>query len=164
MKKNLLLGILASALLVVMGCTVSLPEGDSGSILLTPFVDEEIGIQGVAPQQGWTDQAELIQYSLPGSIDDAIALVLDQTSLTELPEPVGSYKGKALTWDLYTFETQSKDVGPQTLHADLALAEDESAAYLVALAVLPDAYDASSALYETVFTHMVYALAPFKSR
>jgi hypothetical protein len=154
MKKNLLLGILASALLVVMGCTVSLPEGDSGSILLTPFVDEEIGIQGVAPQQGWTDQAELIQYSLPGSIDDAIALVLDQTSLTELPEPVGSYKGKALTWD----------VGPQTLHADLALAEDESAAYLVALAVLPDAYDASSALYETVFTHMVYALAPFKSR
>lgn len=164
MKKNLLLGILASALLVVTGCTVSLREGDSGSILLTPFVDEELGIQGVAPQQGWTDQAELVQYSLPGTIDDAIAIVLDQTSLTELPEPVGSYKGKALAWDLYAFETQVTDVGPQTLHLELALAEDESAAYLVALAVLPDAYDASAALYETVFTHAVYALAPLKSR
>ena len=164
MKKNLLLSILASALLVVMGCTVSLPEGDSGSILLTPFVDKELGIQGVAPQQGWTDQAELIQYSLPGTIDDVIALVLDQTSLTELPEPVGSYKGKALTWDLYTFNVQSQEVGPEAVRVDLALAEDESAAYLVALAVLPDAFDANAALYETIFTHAIYALAPLKSR
>jgi hypothetical protein len=43
---------------------------------------------------------------------------------------------------------------------DLALTEDGERAYLVALATLPDDYNAHAPLYDTVFTHVVYALAP----
>lgn len=160
MKTKLLLGLTACVLWVLTACNPSLPEGDKGFIGLVPFFDEGQGMQGVLPPQGWTDQAELIRESLPGTREDLVALVLDRTSLTGLPAPRGTYQGKALTWDLYTFEAQIQDAGPQTFRVDLALAEGDAAAHLVALISPPGAHEANAALYDTVFTHVLYALAP----
>ena len=127
---------------------------------MVPFVDPEAGIRGVQPVDGWTDQGELVLSSLPGKMDDAIDVVLGRIALDVLPAPRGTGKGTAFTWDLYTFETQVEGAGKETFRIDLALAEDESAAYFVVLIVRPDAYDDSPALYDAVFEHATYALAP----
>jgi hypothetical protein len=162
-------------LLILMACTTSLAEGDSGSIALMPFFSEEFDIQGVVPvacNQGEPGDFEcpdltpaqspayLFQKFLPGTLDELIPLLLDDLSLKKLPEPNGSYKGMAFTWDLFTFEAQIWDLGPEIFRLDLALTEDGERAYLVALVTLPDDYNAHAPLYDTVFTHAVYALAP----
>jgi hypothetical protein len=162
MRRVLLLLFLGGAMLVMAACNASLPQGNTGSVSLMPFWDEEMGIHGVMPVQDWSDQAELVQGSVPGTMDDAIATVLEQTSLTDLPQPVGHYDGRAFTWDLWTTETQFKELGPQTVHLDLALAEGDAAAYLVALVVMPEAYRANPALYDTVLAHALYALEPLE--
>jgi len=154
--------LLCSVLLTAGACSASLPQSARGSIALVPFWNQEMGIQGVEPLQNWSEQAELVQISVPGSLDDVVAIVLEQTSITQLPEPSSTYKGKAFTWSLWSTETQIKGAGPGTLHVDLALTEGESAAYLVSLVVRPDAYDANPALYDTVFTHALYALQPLE--
>jgi hypothetical protein len=162
MKRRRLVGTLVLILLAAKACSLSLAGGDSGSVALVPYFNEELGIRGVEPLQGWTDQAQLVQLSFPGTTDELIAKVLADISLTQLPEPTGSYKGTTFIWDLYAFEAQIIDVGSEVFRVDLALAEGDSASYLVALATLPDAYDADAPLYETVFTHAVYALAPLE--
>jgi hypothetical protein len=175
MKGRLLAAILGSVLLAITACTIPLPEGDSGSIALLPFFSEEFGIRGVVPvacHQGDPGNFEcrdltqdrslayLVLQVFPVAMDELIPLLLDELSLERLVEPVGSYKGTALTWDLYTFEAQISDLDPDTFRVDLALAESGEMSYLVALVTLPDAYDAHAPLYDTVFTHCVYALAP----
>jgi hypothetical protein len=149
-------------LLALGACSASLPQGERGSIALVPFWNEEMGIQGVEPLQNWAEQADLVQISVPGDMDDLVAIVQEQTEITELPEPSGTYRGKALTWSLWSTETQLKDAGPETWHVELALAEGESAAYLVAPVVQPDEYDANPGLYDTVFGHALYALQPLE--
>jgi hypothetical protein len=149
-------------LLALGACSASLPQSERGSIALVPFWNEEMGIQGVEPLQNWAEQADLVQISVPGDMDDLVAIVQEQTEITELPEPSGTYRGKALTWSLWSTETQLKDAGPETWHVELALAEGESAAYLVALVVQPDEYDANTGLYDTVFGHALYALQPLE--
>lgn len=161
-QRVLMLLLLGSAMVVLVACKTTLPQGHSGSIGLVPFWDAEMGIQGVAPSQGWSDQAQLVQGSVPGGMDDVISTVVEQTGLAGLPEPMDHHVGRAFTWDLWTTETQVKAVGPQTLHLDLALAEGSSAAYFVALVVIPEAYRANPALYETVFAHALYALEPLE--
>jgi hypothetical protein len=154
----LLLGVLR----MVGGCNASLLQGERGSIALMPFWNEEMGIQGVGPLQNWAEQAELVQISFRGTLDDLIPIVQEQTSITQLPEPSTTYRGKALTWSLWSTETQLKEAGPGTWHIELALAEGESAAYLVALVVQPEEYDANPGLYDTVFVHALYALQPLE--
>ena len=95
-------------------------------------------------------------------MDDAIAMVLTRVDLDALPTPRHAYRGTAFTWDLYTFETQVEGAGTETWRIDLALAESASAAYFVVLTVRPDAYDDNPALYDAVFEHATYALAPIE--
>ena len=154
--------LLFGILLMVGACSASLPQSERGSIALLPYWNAEMGIQGVEPLQDWTDQAELIQISVPGTMDDLVAIVLEQTEITELPDPSSTYTGKALTWSLWSTETKVKDAGPMNLHVELALAEGEAAGYLVALVVQPEAYAASPGLYDTVFRHALYALQPLE--
>lgn len=171
---------LALVLLVAVACRPALPQGDTGSVALFPFFNQELGIQGVVPHgcaQVSSDTFEcanltseqdfvvLVQSAVPGTMDDLVAIVLDQTGFSELPEPTDRYKGRAFTWDLYTGETQLTDAGEaanETVHLDLALAESNAAAYIVALVTLPEAYNANPVLYDTIFTHAVYALAPLE--
>jgi hypothetical protein len=153
---------LCSVLLAAGACSASLPQSERGSIALVPFWNEEMGIQGVEPLQNWAEQADLVQISVPGDMDDLVAIVQEQTEITELPAPSSTYRGKALTWSLWSTETRVKDAGPGNWHVELALAEGESAAYLVALVVQPDEYDANPGLYDTVFSHALYALQPLE--
>lgn len=154
--------LLCGVLLVASACSVSLPQSERGSIALVPFWNEEMGIQGVEPLQNWAEQAELVQLSVPGTLDDLMAIVQEQTSITQLPDPAGTYRGKAFAWSLWSAEAQVKDAGPETWHVELALAEGESAAYLVALVVRPGEYETNPAPYDTVFRHALYALQPLE--
>jgi hypothetical protein len=180
MRGKLCFVALALVLLVAVACGPALPQGDTGSVALFPFFNQELGIQGVVPHgcaqvssdmfdcanlTPEQDFAVLVQSAVPGTMDDLVAFVLDQTSFAELPELVDRYRGKAFTWDLYTGETQLTDAGDaanETVHLDVALAEGDSAAYIVALVTLPEAYNANPVLYDTIFTHAAYALAPLE--
>lgn len=163
-RTKVLLPILIFAgILAISACSASLPQGASGSIALIPFWDEEQGIQGVQPLEGWSEEAaELVQGAIPGSRQDVVALLLAQTDLSTLPESTGRFKGKAFTWDLYTFETHLAETPVDIVHLDLAVAESGSTTYVVVLAALPDASSANPALCHTVFTHALYALEPME--
>jgi hypothetical protein len=160
-KKMLMLAFLLATILAVAACTGPAAENHSGVIIMEPFTSEEFGICGIVPA-GLPDQFALIQQSFPGTKDELTPVLLAQANLKELPESTGSYKGRTFTWDLYTFETQIKSVGPEIVRVDLALAEDDSASYLVALVTLPGDYDANVPMFETIFVHAVYALAPLE--
>ena len=161
LKKMLMFALLLAMLLAVASCTNSVAEDHSGVIIMEPFTSEEFGIRGVVPA-GLPDQFALIQQSFPGTKDELTPVLLDQANLKELPKPTGSYKGRTFTWDLYTFETQIESVSPEIVRIDLALAEDDSASYLVALVTLPSDYDENVPMFETIFLHAVYALAPLE--
>jgi len=158
----LLLLLLVGGALVIATCDFSLPQGTAGSITLIPFWDEQQGIQGVQPLKGWTQEAQLVQDAIPMNRTDAVTLLLADTDLTAMPESTGRYTGKAFTWDLYMFETHVQDASVGAVRVDLAVAEDASTTYVVSLVVLPDAYSANPALFDTVFTHALYALEPME--
>jgi hypothetical protein len=162
MKQHLILSALVGVFLTITACGGSLSAHDGGAIAMEPFVDPEAGIRGIRPVEGWTDQGELVMGSMPGTRDEAIAMALTQIALDALLASRGTYKGTALTWDLCTVETQVEGAGTETWRIDLALAEGESASYFVVLVVRPDAYDDNPALYDTVFEHAMYALAPLE--
>ena len=157
--------ILATAL-ALSACSGSLPQGASGHIALIPFWDEEQGIQGVQPLEGWDEETRLIQVASPAGSQEAFAELLTVTDLSTIPESTGTYNGKAFTWDLYTFESRLEGTSVDSVHFDLAVAKTESATssmtYIVMLLSLPDNYRANPALYDSVFTHVVYALEPME--
>lgn len=174
-KRALPPGILACMLLAVAACSSSLAGGESGSVAMFPFTDQEYGIRGLAPQEGWVDQGVLLQESFAGTMDELVALAADQMDLIQLPRSTGTYTGAHLTWDLYTFETQVKDAGPGIYRVNMALANGrtpeacpewsergEGVYYLVILVALPADYAAHRARYDTVFEHALYALAPLE--
>jgi hypothetical protein len=175
MKRILLLGLLVGMLLVVTACSMSLPAGDKGNLALTPFSSEEFSLRGVVPWAcsqagpGASDctglssnqsLAVLLQQSVPVPLGDLGPSFLAQVSLEEFPESTATYKGTAFTWNLYTFEAQIYELGTEIYRVDLALAEGDSTSYSVALITSPDDYEANVALYDTLFTHVLYALAP----
>jgi hypothetical protein len=160
--KVLLPILIFAGMLAITACSASLPQGTSGSIALIPFWDEEQGIQGVQPPEGWSEEAMLHQLAIPASRQDALAELLAETDLSDLPESAGGFKGKAFSWDLYTFESHLEGAPVDTVHFDLAAAETGSTSYVVLLLTLPAAYDADPALYDTVFTHALYALEPME--
>ncbi len=176
MKRNLLLGLLAGLLLIVTGCSAPQDADDPGVIPFIPFFNEDLGIQGIAPlacSQGnpgtfecgelFPGQTvlEIVQQPYPGPKPELISMALAQLSIEELPAATGSTKGAAFTWDLYQFEAQLLELGPTTLHLDLALAEDDERSYFVAMVTLPDEYDAHPVPFDIIFQHAVYSLSPY---
>ena len=162
MNKNLIPAILVLALLAAPACIPSPPEGASGSLAMIPFVDENSRIRGNAPLEGWSDQAALIQESVPGTADELVASIAQQTDLIRLPRSTGTYAGAHLTWHLYSFATQLTDVGPGIYQVDLALAEmeDGTGYYMVALVAKAATYEDHQAQYQAVLQHALYALEP----
>jgi len=162
-------------MLTATACSLELPQGESGSIPFIPIFNQEAGIQGVVLLGCEAEDAdshncssvtpdesilEIVQFRLPGSREDIISIVKEQTALSHHPEPVAQYRRAAFTRDLYTFETQLNEIGPLTLWLDLAMAQDDTQSYLVAMDTLPEDHDSHAAWYDTVFTHVVYALSP----
>jgi len=162
-RTRVLLPILILAgLLAIASCSFSLPEGVDGSIALIPFWDEEQGIQGVQPMEDWSEEATIRQIVVPFSSEEAMALLLKETHLSALPEAAGRFEGKAFTWTQYEFESHLEELAVGILHFDMAVAESESTTYVIALLALPDAYETNRALYNTVYTHALYALEPLE--
>jgi len=162
MARTPILGVLVALLLALPACIPSPPEGASGSLAMIPFVDENDRIRGNAPLEGWSDQAVLIQEPVPGTVDELVASIAEQTDLIRLPRSTGTYAGAHLTWDLYSFATQLADVGPGIYQVDLALAkmEDDTGYYMVALVAQAATYEANRAQYRAVLEHALYALEP----
>jgi hypothetical protein len=160
MKQRSVPSVLVGVLLVLTGCATLAHEGESGVIALVPFADEQFRVRGVRPVDGWAEQAVLVQQSAPVSMEELVASLVADTDLVALPSSTGTYKGRFFTWDLYTFTTRLEEVGPDIYRVDIGLAQGESAIYMVGLVTVPLSYPEHEALYESVFHHALYALAP----
>jgi hypothetical protein len=149
-------------LLLTTGCAVSLPPGDKGVVPMVPFWDEEMGIHGVKPLDGWSEQAMILQQSFPGSRDEMVVLLVEQTDLISLPQSRGVYQGARMLWKLYTFHTQLQDAPPGIYRIDMGVSEQAGVQYFVLLVCVSTTYDQHARMYETVFEHALYALQPWK--
>ena len=123
--------------------------------------NEEKGSSGIEPVD-LGDDVELVQEVFPGSLDKLTAAVLDPIDLEELPESIGTYRGAALNWDLYSFEAQIKELAPITVSVNMAMAEGDSASYFVGLVSLPENNEENADKYQSVFYYTLYALAPIE--
>jgi hypothetical protein len=167
------------AVMTLSACSPALPVGDPGSLALAPFSAGEMGIRGMAPAGRpqvapgvfecvglASDQslAFLSQQAHPGALDELMPAFLAETGLTALPKPVGTFRGRALIWDVYELETRELHLqapgltGDELWRLDLAVAQRDSESYIVALGTLPADYQPHRALYQTLFRHALYAL------
>jgi len=149
-------------LLLATGCAVSLPPGDKGVVPMIPFWDEQMGIHGVMPLEGWSEEAMVLQQSFPGSRDELSALLLEQTDLVSLPRSRGVYQGAHMSWELYTFHTQLQDAPPGIYRIDMGVSEHNGVQYFVILICVSTTYDQHAPMYETVLEHALYALQPWQ--
>ncbi len=162
MRRYLVLLVLVSAIVGLTACAASAHQENSGWVGMAPYVDEESGIRGLLPQAGWPEAAELVLHSAPMDLSELTAQILNETpDLNELPQRIATYRGRSLTWDLYSSECHLSGLDP-LVRVNLALSEGDSLSYFAALVVPPEAYQANPALYETVFRHAVYALEPLE--
>jgi hypothetical protein len=136
-------------------------------IELDPFANEDLGISGVVPS-GWNelepgvnarsnpevDPTLIVQLSAAGESAESLALtVLANFGVSELPaQPMDVYASDAMSWTLYQLESPMAPMA-------LALAETDSAAYVVLMAAPGEEMDA---LAETVFFPAVGTLAPIE--
>ena len=122
-------------------------------------VDRLAAVVGVdRPNQG-RDRARVVVL---GDVFGKVAKLACFSFGEQLPEPAGSYKGRAFDWELYSLEAHIEDSGFDVLRVELALAEEGPMSYIVALVTLPEAYAAHPQLYDTIFTHAVYGLMPWE--
>ena len=143
------------------------PALAQGDVTLVPFTSEAFGIAGLVPE-GWaeaapgvyvrgsspTDLTSLIQQAAPGmAAAQLLGLLRAQLGLAEAPERVDSYESAAFVWDLYRVEVEVPGMG--AIHVSIALAETESASFVVLLQALEDEYEL---LHEAVFLPVVEAL------
>ena len=175
MNRYWLSALIVVLLLALTACSASLPTGETGSIALMPYFREEAGIRGVVPvgcqqtEPGTFQCADssqtpalIVQQAVPATCEQVLPVLVDQLSLAAMPESTGRYRGEAFTWDLYAFEAQILDVGPEVYRIDLAGAEGGVGCYFVAMATVPAQYAANAAVYASLFNHMVYGLAPLE--
>jgi hypothetical protein len=164
LDRGALIGVLACVLVVATACAAFLPEGESGSVAMRPFTDEEQGVRGNALLEGSVDWALLNQESFSGTREELVAVVIEKTDLVQLPRSTGTYKGAHLTWEIFSFGTQIAEAGPDVYHVDLALARGTGGArqYLVVLISRPVDRSANPAKYRTVLEHALYAFEPLK--
>jgi imidazolonepropionase-like amidohydrolase len=138
-----------------------------GAVTMEPVTIDALGISGLVPG-GWqelepgifargnpdVDPTMLLQLAAHGtSAEDLAQSILAKFGISELPaEPFGSHDSAALSWTLYQLESPMAPMA-------LALAETDSAAYLVLLGAPGEEMDA---LAQTVFFPAVDALAPIE--
>ena len=160
-KKLALFGFILIIPFAVLGCASPQVEHDDGLIIMTPMINREQGIRGVVPD-GIENLLVFTQESVPATMDELYPMFLEQTGLDELPQPYDRLSGTAFNWDLYTVETIMPGSGLETVRIDIALTEQDMTTYFVAMISFPDDYNEHARMYETIFTHAVYALAPLQ--
>jgi cytosine/adenosine deaminase-related metal-dependent hydrolase len=138
-----------------------------GAVTMEPAILDAMGISGLVPE-GWNelepgifarsnpnvDPTMLFQMSAPGMNSVELALsILANFGVTEIPaEPFLTYESAALDWTLYQLQSPMAPMA-------LALADNDSAGYMVLLAAPGEEIDA---LIETVFFPAVDALSPLE--
>ncbi len=146
----------------LISCTSSTFQTDSqGWVLMRYYISEEKGLRGIEPIDLGED-VQLVQEVFPGSIKELREAALESIDIEELPESIGTYQGAALTWELYSFDAQIKELGPFTVSLDVAMAEDDSASYFVGLVTLPEKYEENADKFQAVFYHTLYAFSPIE--
>ena len=146
----------------LISCTPSTFQKDSqGWVLMRNYTDEEKGLSGIKPVD-FGDVVVLVQEVFPGSIEELREAALDSIDLEELPESIGTYRGAALSWDLYSFEAQIQELGPSTVSLNVAMAEGDSVSYFVGFVSLPENYEENAEKYQSVFYHSIYAFSPIE--
>jgi CubicO group peptidase (beta-lactamase class C family) len=138
------------------------------TINLIPYENETFGYTSLAPE-GWnevapgalarqsamTDITTLVQQSAPAiSADDLLTALLPNLLLEEAPEPIGEATHNNLTWSRYYVDVIAP--GGIEIAVDLAIAEDDSAAYVILMQTTPDDYDS---LHEAVFVPVLEAFS-----
>jgi pimeloyl-ACP methyl ester carboxylesterase len=133
-----------------------------GGVVLAPYANDELGIQGLAPG-GWTemeggvlargssavDQTVLIFDVAPITTDEFLALIAQQFGLSEAPASSGQLEANGFAWTIYGTEVQGYPI-------DFALAEDGGQGLVVLMISEADEHDA---LREAVFVPALEALA-----
>jgi len=141
------------------------PGPGAEAIAMSPFTNEQMGIQGVVPA-GWQeaspgvysrgssalDMAVVLAQAAPGEAADLLNLVTRQLSLSAAPEDVGQREANGLTWTLYAVKVQGIPV-------DLALTESDGLALIV---LLQSSAEEHEALYDAVFLPVVDGLVPLE--
>ncbi|HSF83367.1 MAG TPA: hypothetical protein VLA49_19170 [Anaerolineales bacterium] len=177
MAKRLKIFLLLGLILSVSACSGEHLANRSGSIPMLPFSDTELGFRSTRPffcnqvGMGTYDCTDLNPTGNPvymnqlvfeGSLTELLELVAQQIDAPLPPEEIGAYQSAALSWKLYTLEAANIELGPDKFHIQVALAEDETRCYLIALAALPEDYQADQKMYDTIFTHALYAFEPME--
>lgn len=175
MVRRTKLSILLFLMLFFTACNGDPFHNRSGAIPMLPFSDTELGIQGNRPfhctqvGSGVYDCTDLNpagnpvimdQLAFDASLEELVELVSQQVDTPVPTTESGVYRSAELSWKLYTLETAIKDLGENTFHIQLALAEDEVRCYLIALATVPEDYQADQKMYDAIYNHALYAFKP----
>jgi CubicO group peptidase (beta-lactamase class C family) len=174
MKKLLLsaivLAVVASACATGAPTATPTPAGVL-EVPLAPFSDQHFGLEGVRPES-WTETEpgifveevrppylpQLLIGAYPGlTAEWAYIHYARQLGLDRLPESTGAYESPYLAWQLMVFEADHPEMGQITV--DGALAETESALYVVAVLAERDEYES---LHEAVLLPVLETLAPLE--
>jgi hypothetical protein len=161
MNKRAFLWVLI-ALVLLSGCQ----QIETPKIKQVPFTSQSWSIQGVAPE-GWMEVNpghfagdewpinQLLHEVYPGMTEEiAVAtVILPRLGIDALPEPVGKFESGEFTWDLYTVDIEDPVAGQ--IVVDLAMAETNTGAYMVALVTGVDDHDP---LRQAVFIPAIEAL------
>ena len=146
----------------LISCTPSSFQKDSqGWVLMRFNTSDGRGFNGIEPVELGED-VELVQEVFPGSLEELTTGVMDSIDLEELPESIGTYRGAALSWDMYSFEAQSMELGPMTVSINLAMADGDSASYFVGLATSPEKFEENADKYQSVLYHTIYTFSPIE--
>ena len=166
---------------ILAACSVSLPQGESGSIAMMPFFDAQRGIRGVAPaecsrtESGYFDCSKLTpalskvplsQETFVGTEAELVAVLSESVDTDEETEPSGSYQGSHYTWETHSLEAAVPLLGPETYRIYIGIAVEGSGSRqtwrIVSLAATSTDFDENEALLDAVFTRAMYAMAPLE--
>jgi pimeloyl-ACP methyl ester carboxylesterase len=110
---------------------------DAGEIALEPYVNEEMGIEALAPT-GWSEvqpgiftrgnpavDMAVVQLAVStASAEEVLGILSQNYGLTQVPEPIAERDANGLAWALYAIEAQG-------VPRDIALAEDSEGVLIV---------------------------------
>lgn len=123
--------------------------------VLVPEGWEEIATGAYARAQSNSDLTRMVQQAAVGAgAEDIAQALLPQLGIEALPEAVDTLSTESLTWDVYMLEVEGA-LG--TVAVDVALAETETAAYVVLLQTGTEEYEA---LHESVFLPALEGFQP----
>ena len=136
------------------------------------FTNRDIGVSGLVPE-GWeekgsgeflrgaseTDRTALIQQGIPGvTVEQLKGLLSPKLGIEKFPERIGGITTRDFSWNLYTIDCEDPNLG--VVKVDIALAQEDEAAFMVLFQTTSDEYDH---LHYSVFARAVDALVPTSS-